>query len=50
MKQTATKLTRLLLAFAILVFPLFTLAQNTQVNGKIIDASSGKPIDGQPSR
>jgi TonB-linked SusC/RagA family outer membrane protein len=46
MKQTVTKLTRLLLAFAIVAFPLFTLAQSTQVSGKIIDAATGKPIDG----
>jgi TonB-linked SusC/RagA family outer membrane protein len=46
MKQTKTKLIKLLSALAILAFPLLTLAQNMQVKGKITDATSGKPIDG----
>ena len=40
------KLTRLLLAFAIICLPFFSQAQSMQVKGKITDAATEKPIDG----
>ena len=46
MNQTAHKLTRLLLAFAIMCLPFFSHAQSIQVKGKITDAATEKPIDG----
>ncbi len=45
MNLPATKLTRLLIAFAIICLPFFLNAQNITVKGKITDASSGKPIE-----
>lgn len=46
MKKTPTNLIRLLFAFAIMCLPCFLQAQNIEVKGKIIDATTGKPIDG----
>ena len=46
MKQTTINLTKLLLAFAIIIFPFFSGAQNIQVKGKIIDVITHKPIEG----
>lgn len=45
MKQPPSKLHRLLFAFATFCLPVFLNAQNITVNGKISDASTGKPIE-----
>lgn len=46
MSQTAHKLIRLLLAFAIMCLPFFSKAQSILVKGKITDAATQKPVDG----
>lgn len=46
MKKTVQGFSKLLLAFAIMVFPFFSGAQNIQVKGKIIDDISSKVIEG----
>ncbi len=46
MKQTKTKLIRLLLVLSVIYLPFLLQAQNVEVKGKISDAATGKPIDG----
>ncbi len=45
MNQPTLKLTRCLLAFAIMCLPFFLNAQNITVKGKVTDASTGSPIE-----
>ena len=45
MKQPKNKLTRLLIAFAMMGLPFLLNAQNITVKGKVVDALTGAPIE-----
>ena len=45
MKQPKNKLTRLLIAFAMMGLPFLLNAQNITVKGNVVDAASGAPIE-----
>ncbi|MEO6546700.1 MAG: SusC/RagA family TonB-linked outer membrane protein, partial [Ferruginibacter sp.] len=46
MNQNRPKLTKLLFAFTVIFLPLFSFCQSITISGNVVDASTGKPIEG----